>query len=47
MLETYENKLVLQCIECEEIYNGEHCPECGSTFARVWTDEDEPKELIF
>lgn len=47
-LETYEEKIQFQCVECGEIYNGDHCPDCGSLLATRFEDDNgELQELLF
>lgn len=41
-LETYEEEYEYECVECGEIYSEENsCPNCGSSFAKISSDDDE------
>ena len=47
-LETYENEVEYQCIECGEVYTeGHSCPECGSELACIYDDTNDLEELVF
>lgn len=47
-LETYESEDLLQCLECGDIYDGESCPNCGSTIAKRYNEDDKAiQELEF
>lgn len=47
--ETFEEENVeFECIECGDVYcNSNSCPTCGSTLAKLNSEEDELTELSF
>lgn len=47
-LETYEIEPEYVCAECGTIYsNDDGCPECGSTLAKIYDENEELEELNF